>query len=102
MDFAAIIMRGGFAGFALSLGMQLLGFYVAGFYLKVTKENFTAVFIAVVIASFFMVCGFLMYKMRVSDTSEFPLLLAGCVGGWLGAIVFGLTRGKSLLLRFHR
>lgn len=101
MDFAAIF-KGGFAGFALSLGMQLLGFYVARFYLKVTKENFTAVFITVAIASFFMVCGFLTYKMRVTDTSEFPLLLAGCVGGWLSAIVFGLTRGKSLLLRFHR
>jgi len=80
MDFA-VILKGGFAGFALALGMQLLGFYVAGFFLKASKRNFTPVFIATAIASFFMVGGFLQYQMHVSAAPEFPLLLAGCIGG---------------------
>ena len=101
MDFATIL-KGGFVGFALSLGVQLLVFYIAGFVLNVSKQNFARVFVVAGIASFLAVYAFLHYKIRLSATPGSPFFLAGCVGGWLGGILSGLTHAKPLLLRFHR
>ncbi len=88
-------------GFALSLGMQMLCFYMAGFS-GISKENFVSVFIAAGLASFASVYALLMHQIRVSAMPEFPFFLASCVGGWLGGILFGLTYGKELLLRLWR
>lgn len=101
MDFATII-KGGFMGFALSLGVQLLVFYIAGFFLRISNRNFGRVFVVAGIASFLAVYALLHYKIRVSATPESPFFLAGCVGGWLGGIISGLTQVKPLLLRLHR
>ena len=62
MDFA-VILKGGFMGFALSLGMQMICFYMAGF-TGISKDNFVSVFIAAGIASFASVFGLLMHQTR--------------------------------------
>ncbi|MGO9117870.1 MAG: hypothetical protein ACLQPD_09700 [Desulfomonilaceae bacterium] len=98
MDFV-VILKGVIEGFALSLGMQLLAFYMARFFSGIPKENFGAVFIAAGVASFFMVCGSLLHEFHTSATPGLPLFLHGCVAGWLGGILLGLTYAKPLLIR---
>ena len=101
MDFI-MILKGGFIGFVLSLGMQLLCFYMARFFSGISKEHFVAVFIAAGLASATSVCAFLLPEIRASATPEFTFLLLGCVGGWLLGILLGLTYAKPLLIRLWK
>ena len=101
MDFT-VILKGGFMGFALSLGVLVLVFYIVGAFVKVSSKNFVRVFILAGVASFIAVYVLLHYRIRVAAPSpDAALFLAGCVGGWLAGIVSGLTQMKSLLLRLR-
>lgn len=100
MDFF-VILKGGFMGFALSLGVLILVFYIVGAFVKISSKNFVRVFILAGVASFVAVYVLLHYRISVSPTPDAPLFLAGCVGGWLAGIVSGLTQMKSLLLKLR-
>ena len=100
MDFV-VILKGGFMGFALSLGVLILVFYLVGAFVKISRQNFVRVFILAGVASFLAVYALLHYKIRGATTPDAPLFLAGCVGGWLAGIISGLTQMKSLLLKLR-
>lgn len=101
MDFTLLI-KAGFLGFALSLGVLMLVFYIVGSFLRVWQKNFVRVFILAAVVSFVVVDLFLYYKIRVSQIPNPELFLAGCVGGWLGGIFSGLTQMKRFLLSLHK
>lgn len=97
-----VILKAGFMGFALSLGVQMLVFYLVGGVVRVTEKNFLRTFILAAVASFLAVDALLYYKISVSRTPDAPLFLSGCVGGWLGGIISGLTQMKPLLLKLRK
>jgi hypothetical protein len=97
-----VIVKAGFTGFALSLGVQMLVFYLVGTLFKVSTKRFVRIFFLAGVASFLAVDAFLYYRIRISQTPEAPFLLAGCVGGWLSGILFGLTQLRPYLMRFLR
>lgn len=101
MDFV-VILKGVIEGFALSLGMQMLAFYMALFFPGISKEKFGIVFVAAAVASLAMVCGSLVREFHVSAPSQLTLFLPGCVAGWLAALLLGLTYAKPLLIRLWR
>jgi|GEM_PF-510288 len=100
-----LILKAGFLGFALSVGAQMLVFFLGGTFLGVAKQRFIKVFALAGIVSFLMVYAFLHYKVGVTqDTvpAEALLFLSGCVGGWLAGVIAGLTNLRRLLLSFLR
>ena len=100
MDFGLLI-KAGFLGFALSLVVLMLVFYIVGSFLRVWQKNFVRVFILAAVVSFVVVDLFLYYKIRVSQIPDAQLFLTGCVGGWLGGIFSGLTHMKRFLISLH-
>jgi hypothetical protein len=101
MDFG-LLLKAGFSGFALSLGVLILMFYVIGSLVRVGQKNFVRVFILAAVVSFVVVDLFLYYKIRVSQVPNAQLFLTGCVGGWLGGIFSGLTQMKRFLLNLRK
>lgn len=101
MDFG-LLLKAGFSGFALSLGVLMLVFYVVGSFLPVWQKNFRRVFLLAAVVSFVVVDLFLYYKIRVSQVPDPHIFLTGCIGGWLGGIFSGLTQMKRFLLSFHK
>jgi len=101
MDFS-IILKAGFMGFALSLGVLLLVFYIAGIVLKVSEKYFVRVFILACIAAFIAVDAYLYYKIRISLVNQAQFFLVGCIGGWLAGILFGVTNLRRFLRRTLR
>ncbi|MDQ7783809.1 MAG: hypothetical protein RDU20_13080 [Desulfomonilaceae bacterium] len=101
MDFA-VVLKAGFMGFALSLGVLLLVFYVAGIVLKTSDKYFLRVFILACIVSFIAVYAYLHYKIRVSVVEQAQFFLVGCIGGWLGGILFGATNLRKFFKRTLR
>ncbi len=101
MDFGLLI-KAGFLGFALSLGVLILVFYLVGSFVRVARHNFVRVFVLAAVASFVVMDLFLYYKIRISQIPDAQLFLAGCVGGWLGGIFSGLTQMKGLLLNLRK
>ncbi len=101
MDFS-VILKAGFMGFALSLGVLLLVFYVAGIVLKVSKKYFARLFILACIAAFVAADAYLYYKIRISLVKQPQFFLVGCVGGWLAGIFFGMTNLRQFLKRTLR
>jgi len=97
-----LIIKAGFMGFALCLGVLILVFYLVGFVVKVTEKNFVRVFMLAALASFVAIDLFLYYKIAVVQVPGGPMFLAGSVGGWLGGITAGLTNMKRLLLSLRR
>jgi hypothetical protein len=100
MDFV-VILKGGFMGFALTMGVLILVFYLVGSFVKISPKNFVRVFVLAGSASFLAVYVLLHYKIRVATTPDAAFFLAGCVGGWLAGITSGLTQMKSLLLKLR-
>jgi hypothetical protein len=98
----ALFLKAGFMGFALSLGVLMLVFYLVGGYVRVSQTNFTRVFVLAGLASFLVMDVFLYYKIMVVATPEAQLFLAGCVGGWLSGILSGFTNMKKFLLSMRR
>jgi len=96
------LLKAGFMGFALSVGVQMLLFFLAGRVLSVTAKNFTRVFILAAVASFIAVYLLLHYKIRVVQIADAQLFLSGCVGGWLAGLLFGGTRLRRFLLSLGR
>ncbi len=94
------VLKAGFMGFAQSLGILLLVFYVSGTFLGVSQRRFNRVFLVAAVASFVAVDLFLYYKVRVDRSMESPITLAGCIGGWLAGITYGLTQLKSYLKKY--
>ena len=74
-----LLIKAGFLGFALSLGVLMLVFYVVGAFLRVTDKNFVRVFILAAMISFGVVDLFLYYNIRVRQIPNAELFLAGCV-----------------------
>ncbi len=97
-----LLIKAGFLGFALSLGVLMLVFYVVGAFLRVTDKNFVRVFILAAMISFGVVDLFLYYNIRVRQIPNAELFLAGCVGGWLSGIFSGMSHMKRLLLSLRR
>ena len=95
-------MKAGFLGFILSVVVQYLVFYAAGRLTDVSEKRFVRVFVLAGLASFMIVDIFLYYKVYLSQTLDSQFFLVGCIGGWLGAIFFGLTQMKPMLLNFIR
>ena len=89
-------------GYALSLGVQMLVFYVIGMFLRISERNFIRVFIVAGFISFLALDLFLYYKIIVDQGPNPEVLLAGCLGGWLGGIASGLTHIKRFLLSMGR
>lgn len=96
MDYA-VILKAAFQTFALSIGVILLIFTIAGTAMKVPRRSFNRVFLLSSIASFAAVYLLLHYKIRVSPAPESPIFLVGCVGGWLSATTFAITQMKRYL-----
>jgi heme/copper-type cytochrome/quinol oxidase subunit 4 len=101
MDFS-LILKAGFMGFALSMGVLILVFYVVGGFVQVSGKNFVRVFVLAAVASFLAVYLFLHYRLSSYQATEAQIFLAGCVGGWLAGIFSGLTTLKRLLLSMRR
>jgi hypothetical protein len=101
MDFG-LLVKAGFLGFALSLGVVMLVFFVVGRLLRISERNFVRVFILAAVVSFAVIDLFLYYKIRIVRVPDAELFLSGCIGGWLGGIFAGLTHLKRLLLGFHK
>jgi hypothetical protein len=97
-----LMAKAGFCGFALSLGMLMLVFYVVGRFTPVSPKRFIRVFVLAAIASFLVTDAFLYYKIITSQVPQSQMFLAGCIGGWLGGIISGLTNMKGYLLRLGR
>jgi hypothetical protein len=89
-------------GFALSVGVQMLIFFLTGRVYRVADKNFTRVFMLAAIASFIAIYLFLHYKIRVVQVDDAQQFLSGCVGGWLAGLLFGVTRLKRFLLGLGR
>ena len=101
MDFS-VMLKAGFMGFALSMGSVMLVFYVAGIVLKVSERYFVRVFVLAAIAAFLAVDGYLYYKIKISLVRQPQVFLAGCIGGWLGGILFSVTNMRRFLKRTLR
>jgi len=97
-----LVMKAGFTGFALSVGSLMLVFYIIGGVLRLSRRHFIRVFIAAGFASFVTVDVYLYYKLAMAGAQQPQVYLAGCVGGWLAGIFFGLTNLKGLLLKTLR
>ena len=97
-----VILKGGFLGFALSVGVQMLVFYVAGTFLRQPARSFLRLFFLAGVASFVAVYLFLHFQIRGLQTvdADTTLFLSGCIGGWLGGIVAGMTNLRRVLLNF--
>lgn len=103
MDTAFLfLLKAGFMGYALSLGVQMLMFYIIGMFLRISERNFIRVFIVAGFTSFLALDLFLYYKIIIDQGPNPEILLAGCLGGWLGGIVSGLTHIKRFLLAMSR
>jgi uncharacterized protein with PQ loop repeat len=97
-----LIIKAGFMGFALCLGVLFLVFFLVGFIVRVTEKNFARVFILAALASFVAIDLFLYYKIVVSRVPGAPIFLAGSVGGWLAGITSGLTNMKRFLTTLRK
>lgn len=97
MDFN-LFLKSGFMGFAIGAGTQMLIFFISGLALKIRRDSFKRVFLLAAVASFLIVDGFLYYKIVYQKIDQPQLFLSGCIGGWLGATIFGMTQLKPLLL----
>ncbi len=96
------LVKAGFMGFALCVGVQMLVFYLLGRYMTVSDRNFMRIFILAGIASFLVLDLFLYYRITVDQVPNAEIFLAGCIGGWLGATISGLTHTKRFLLSMAR
>lgn len=90
-------IKAGFLGFILSVGIEILVFYVVGNVKGLRGQSFTRVFILAAVAAFLAVDIFLYYRVYLSETVQSQMFLVGCIGGWVGGIFFGLTQLKPLL-----
>jgi hypothetical protein len=97
-----ILLKAGFIGFAMCLGMQMLVFYLIGRYMPVSERNFMRIFILAGVISFLALDFFLYYRITVNQVPNADIFLAGCIGGWLGGIVSGLTHMKRFFLSIAR
>jgi hypothetical protein len=93
-------LKAGFMGFALSVGVIMLVFFVTGRVVRLSPRNFIRVFVMAAVASFIVVDVFLYYKITIAQIPNAQAFLPPCIGGWIGGIVSGLTNLKSILLRF--
>jgi hypothetical protein len=96
------VLRAGFVGFALSLGVQMLVFYVAGTFLGTHRRAFFRVFVLGAVASFAAVDALLYHRIYILHISEPAAFLSGCVGGWVSGIAFGFTQMRSYFARLLR
>ena len=99
MDFV-LILKAGFLGFGLSLGVQFLVFYLAGQFLGASIRHFIRVFLLAAVASFLAVDLLLYIRIPTYEGPHSQLFLVGCIGGWLGGLASGLTQMRGYLLRF--
>ncbi len=97
-----ILLKAGFIGFAMCLGVQMLVFYLIGRYMPVSERNFMRIFILAGVISFLALDFFLYYRITVNQVPNAEIFLAGCIGGWLGGIVSGLTHMKKFFLSIAR
>ncbi|MFC1834634.1 hypothetical protein ACFL2Q_07865 [Thermodesulfobacteriota bacterium] len=101
MDFLQMV-KSGFMGFALSLGVLILVFYVSGAFLGVTRKWYVRVLTLGGIASFVAVYILLKYKLSNTPEALTPIYFAAYVGGWLGGLFSGMTQMKSTLTKLLR
>jgi hypothetical protein len=99
MDYS-LMLKAGFQAFALSVGVVIAVFAVAGSAMKTPRGRFNRVFILASIASFAAIYLLLHYKIRVSPLPEGPPFLSGCVGGWLSATAFSMFQLRTYLLGY--
>ena len=93
------VLKAGFMGFGLCVGLEILVFYLAGTFLKVSRRNFIRVFVLAGVASFVAVDLLLYYRIVYVEIPQPMLFLSGCIGGWLAGVFFGLTHFKANLVR---
>jgi hypothetical protein len=94
-----MIVRAGFMGFTLALGVQILVFYLAGSFLGVARKAFIRVFVLAAIASFLAVDALLYYRIHILQAADATAFLAACVGGWLSGLIFGFMQMRPYLAR---
>ena len=100
MDFS-LLLKSGFMGFAIGIGSLMLAFMVAGMALDIGKNRFRRVFLLGAFVSFLLIDIFLYYRLMYDQPelmAQAQLFLAGCIGGWLGALIFGATQLKPFLM----
>lgn len=97
-----VILKAGFLGFALTIGVLMMVFLVVAKSFGISKARFIRVFVLAAVASFIVIDLFLYYKLRVSEMPDAQMFLAGCVGGWLAGIASGLTQLRPYLLQLMR
>jgi hypothetical protein len=93
------VVKAAFMGFGLCVGVQILVFFIAGAYLKISRRNFVRVFVPAAVASFAAVDLLLYIKIICVRIPEPMSFLSGTVGGWLAGVFFGLSLFKSNLTR---
>ncbi len=93
------LLKAGFIGFALCLGVQMLVFYSAGKFFRLSQRNFMRFFVIAGLITFFVLDLFLYYKITVEQVPNPEIFLAGSIGGWFGGIISGLTHMKKFLLK---
>ena len=96
------LLKAGFMSYALCLGVQMLVFHAIGMFRRISDRNFIRVFIVAGFISFLALDLFLYYKIIMNQGPNPHIFLAGCIGGWLGGIVSGLTHLKRFLLSMSR
>jgi hypothetical protein len=92
------LFKAGFIGFALSVGVLMLVFFIVGRFFLVTEKTFVKVFVLAGVASFLVIDVFLYYKIHQLQSAIDQVFLAAVIGGWLGGIVSGLTNMKRFLI----
>lgn len=100
MDFS-LFLKSGFMGFAIGIGALMLVFLVAGMALDVGRNRFRRVYMLGAFVSFLLIDIFLYYRLMYDQPelmAQPQLFLAGCIGGWLGSLIFGATQLKSVLM----
>ena len=93
-----LFLKSGFMGFAIGSAAIMLIFFLSGMLLKIKQNSFRRLFLLAAIVSFLLVDGFLYYKIVFQKVEQAQLFLSGCIGGWLGSIIFGVTQLKPLLM----
>jgi hypothetical protein len=93
------IIKAGFMGFVLSVGVLVLVFYFIGGVLGLRQQRFVRVFLLAAIASFIVMDLYLYKKLTLPLDPKGTVMLAAHIGGWLSGIFSGLTHMKPLLLR---
>lgn len=97
-----LIVKAGFIGFSISVGVMMLVFYVAGFLMKVTQRHFLTLFAIGVVSSLVALYGVVQLRAPNYEGLDLSLFSAGSLGGWIGGIMSSLTSLRRILINMNQ